>query len=63
MSLHTGILLAKQLRSVKGDIEEIDSQIVCDLPHTSDELLHLREIQRMYREIAVSLAGAIALYE
>jgi hypothetical protein len=63
MSQRPRHLFAKQLQSIEGGIEAIDNQIADDPPDTSDELLQLREIQRMYREIAVSLKGAIAFYE
>ena len=53
------IFLTQQLRDVEKDIETINSYISCNPPETSGELLKLRELQRKYREIAVSIKNEI----
>jgi hypothetical protein len=61
MPLSPRDLLEKELESVVRDIQTIEDQIANDPPDTSGELLRLREIQRTYRGIAVSIKQAIAL--
>jgi hypothetical protein len=53
------IFLTQQLKDVEQDIEMISSYISDNPPETSGELLKLRELQRKYREIAVSLKNEI----
>jgi hypothetical protein len=62
MSTHTLQFLGQQLKTVENSIEVIEVQIASDPPDTSDKLLELRQLQRMYRELAVSLKGAIDLF-
>lgn len=54
------VFLAQQLKEIEADIETISSYISCNPPETSGELLKLRELQRKYREIAVSIKYEIA---
>jgi hypothetical protein len=53
------IFLTQQLKDVEQDIEMISRYISDNPPETSGELLKLRELQRKYREIAVSLRNEI----
>jgi hypothetical protein len=51
--------LAQQLKEVEADIEAISGYIFDNPPETSGELLKLRQLQRKYHEIAVSLKSEI----
>jgi hypothetical protein len=61
MPLSARELLEKELESVERDVQAIEDEIANDPPDTTGELLRLREIQRTYRGIAVSIKQAIAL--
>jgi hypothetical protein len=52
-----------QLRTVESSVAAIELQIVSDPPDTSDQLLELRELQRMYRELGVSIKSALCFFE
>lgn len=62
MAIYTRQLLIEQLKKVENSIEAIELHIASDPPDSSDQLLELRQLQRQYRELGVSLKGAVYLF-
>jgi hypothetical protein len=56
-------LLNEKLASVVTDIEAIEKLIALAPPQTTDQLLALRTVQELYRQLADDLRVAIFLFE
>ena len=57
------IFLTQQLVEVETDVETINGYVSENPPDTTGELLKLRELQRKYREIAMSIKNEMIKLE